>query len=263
MLLPAASSAVHLVRTGPRGGPPVVLLHAIGMDLTLWGPQIAALEPRHDVVALDLPGHGLSAPLTGPLSFARLAAVVARVIDELAAGPVHLVGLSFGSMVAQAVALARPQAVRSLVLIGAAGTFAEPVRGLLRERAQFARTNGMRALAPLSLARWFTPGFARRRPDVLDRAAKLQYQQDPAYHAALWDIIAELDTLPHLPALALPALVLVGAEDTSTPVAAAQLLATALGTTQLHVVPGASHFTNLEAPAAVNNLLLGFFASLS
>ena len=240
----------------------MVFLHAVGMDLTLWDRQLEALHQHHDVVALDLPGHGLSARLTGEVSFSNFAAVVARLIEELAAGPVHVVGISFGSMVAQTLALEHPALVRSLALIGAAGTFAEAGRAVVRDRADFIRTEGIAAVAPLSLARWFTPAFRQRRPDVLDRITKLLYQQPAAYHAAIWDTIAALDTLARLRALALPALLIVGEEDTSTPVAAARALAEALGTTNVHVVPQSAHFTNLDSPAAVNELLTEFFNSL-
>lgn len=253
---------MNFIRTGPRGGTPIVLLHAVGMDLTLWDRQIEALGQTHDVVALDLPGHGLSGSLAGEVSFSSFAAVVARLIEGLAAGPVHVVGISFGSMVAQTVALEHPALVRSLALIGAACTFAEAGRAALRARADFVRAEGIRAVAPLSLARWFTPAFSQRRPDVLDRITKILYQQKADYHAALWDTIAALDTQARLRALALPALVIVGEEDASTPVAAARTLVEALGTTNLHVVPQSSHFTNVDAPAAVNALLLSFFDTL-
>jgi 3-oxoadipate enol-lactonase len=256
------TAALHFIRTGPRGQPPVVLLHAVGMDLTLWDHQIDALHHTYDVVALDLPGHGLSAGLSGELSFSNFAAVVAQLIEGLGVGPVHVVGISFGSMVAQTLALEHPALVRSLSLIGAAGTFAEAGRAALRARADFVRAEGLAAVAPLSLARWFTPTFSQRRPDVLDRVTKILYQQQAPYHAALWDMIATLDTLPHLQALALPALVIVGAEDTSTPLAAAQALAEALQTTNLHIVPHSAHFTNLDAREAVGELLLRFFNSL-
>jgi 3-oxoadipate enol-lactonase len=256
------TSALHYIRTGPRGQTPVVLLHVVGMDLTLWDHQVEALHHTYDVVALDLPGHGLSAELSGEVSFSNFAAGVAQLIEGLGAGPVHVVGISFGSMVAQTVALEYPALVRSLSLIGAAGTFDEAGRAALRARANFVRTEGIPAVAPLSLARWFTPTFSQRRPDVLDRVAKILYRQQAPYHAALWDTIATLDTLPHLRTLVLPALVIVGAKDTSTPLAAAQALAEALATSDLHVVPHSAHFTNVDAPEAVNKLLLRFFNSL-
>jgi len=262
--LPAPDqTTLHYIRTGPRGNTPILLLHAVGMDLTMWGPQMEALQKSYDVIALDLPGHGLSPEVGKALSFSHLAAAVVQVVDSLATGPVHLIGISFGGMVAQTIAVEHPALVRSLSLIGTACTFPEAGRTALRGRASFARREGMRALAPLSLARWFTPEFSQRRPDVLDGITKLLYWQDAAAHADLWDLIATLDTQAGLLASKVPALLIVGEQDTSTPVAAAQQLAQALRTPHVHIVPGSAHFTNLEAPEIVNDLLLHFLASCS
>ncbi|WP_158795614.1 alpha/beta fold hydrolase [Pedobacter sp. L105] len=252
---------IHKVRTGPRGGTPVVLVHAVGLDLTLWGSQIAALQQDYDVVALDLPGHGLSEQLPGELSFTKFAAVLIRLITDLNAGPVHLAGISFGGMVIQTAALERPDLVRSLTLIGTSCTFPEPVRTALKERARFVRNEGIRALAPVSLARWFTPGFAERRPDVIDLITKILIRQEPLFHASMWDMISTLDNLEGLKQISVPAMVIVGEEDTSTPVLTAEMLSEALHTEHIHVVPNASHLVVLEAPEIINDLLLGFFAS--
>ena len=233
------------------------------MDLTLWDRQIEVLQANYDVIALDMPGHGLSQRLSGEPSFSGFARCVAQFIESLDSGPVHLVGISFGSMVAQTVAIEHPNSVRSLTLIGTAGKFSPEVQNALRGRADFVRTKGMEAIAPLSLERWLTPAYAVRRPDMVDRINKILYQQEAAYHADLWDIIASLDTLSRLRKLTLAALVIVGEEDTSTPISDANLVAQALNTTNIHIVPQSSHFTNVETPAAVNKLMLDFFDSLA
>ena len=59
--LVATSREIHMVRTGPRGGTPVVLLHPAGLELSYWDRQIEVLSEDYDVVAFDLPGHGRSA----------------------------------------------------------------------------------------------------------------------------------------------------------------------------------------------------------
>ncbi|RYE22360.1 MAG: alpha/beta fold hydrolase [Sphingobacteriaceae bacterium] len=253
---------INTIRTGPRGGTPVVLVHAVGMDLNLWRPQIEALHKDYDVIAFDIPGHGLSDRLQGELSFAKFSAVLVQIIESLEAGPVNLVGISFGGMIIQTLALERPELVNSLTLIGTACTFSDAVRVILKERAQFIRKEGMKGIAPLSLARWLTPEFSARRPDIVDWITKTLYQQDALVHADLWDIISTMDTVSHLKKLSIPALVIVGEKDTSTPPSAANLLAQALKTTNLHSIPNTSHFTTLEAVEIFNDLLMNFFNSL-
>jgi len=83
--LPAPDqTTLHYIRTGPRGNTPILLLHAVGMDLTMWGPQMEALQKSYDVIALDLPGHGLSPEVGKALSFSHLAAAVVQVVASLA-----------------------------------------------------------------------------------------------------------------------------------------------------------------------------------
>ena len=103
----------------------------------------------------------------------------------------------------------------------------------------------------------------QRRPDVPYGITKLLYRQDAAAHADLWDLIATLDTQAGLLAGKVPALLMVGEQDTSTPVAAVQQLAQALRTPHVHLVPGSAHLTNVEAPDIVNDLLLHFLAFCS
>ena len=172
-----------------------------------------------------------------------------------------MVGLSVGSMIAQTLALAEPSLVRSLTLIGSTATFAEAGRQALRERAALTRAQGMAAIMPLHLQRWFLPDFARRRPEVIERVTQTLLADDPALHAALWEMVSSLETLPRLPELTCPTLVIVGEEDTSTPPAAAQSIVDAVAGARLVTLPGTAHLSPLEVPEAVNALLLDFLAA--
>src|SRR3984957_20335321 len=139
-------SGIHSVRTGKPGAPLVVLVHAVGVDLTYWGDQIEMLQASFDVVAYDLPGHGGSAKPAKGFGFTDAVATLTKVIVDADAGPAHIVGLSGGGMIAQNLALARPDLVRSLVLVDTISTFPDAVRTALRERARLTRTEGMGAL---------------------------------------------------------------------------------------------------------------------
>ena len=252
---------LNWVRTGPEGAPTVVLIHAVGLDLTYWDRQVEALRSAYRVVAFDVPGHGRSAALA-QWSFEALAGVVAGLIEEVGAGAVHLVGLSFGGMVAQATALARPELVRSLTLIGTASTFPEAARGAMRARAETVRSGGMAAVLPASLERCFRPETRLARPDLMDRVSKTVLGDDPEANAAIWEMISGFEVRTRLREIGCPALVLVGDRDASTPPAMSAVLAEEIGRARMVVVPGASHMVPLEAPEAVNVELIGFLAGL-
>ncbi|WCB94643.1 esterase/lipase [Baekduia alba] len=124
----AARPDVHLVRRG--AGPPLVLLHGIGGEACVWDPVLDALAERHDVLALDLPGFGRSAPLPDGVepSPAALAAAVAEVLHDLGLrDAVHVAGNSLGGWIA--LELAKAGRARSVTALCPAGLWGGPLLG--------------------------------------------------------------------------------------------------------------------------------------
>ena len=259
----ASTREINVVRTGPRGEPPVVLVHPVGLDLTYWGAQIEALCDTHDVVAFDLPGHGSSPGTPDDWALDKAAAVLAKVIGSTGSERANVVGLSVGGMIAQALTLSRPELVGSLTLIDTAATFPEAGRAGMRERARMARERGMHAVLPSTLQRWFTRETVARRPDLIDRVSKTLLADDPLVHAAMWDMISALDLVSQLHQISCPTLILVGEHDPSSPPAAAQVLADGIAGAEMHVIPHASHMAPLEKPDAINGYLSAFLQRLS
>ncbi len=251
---------LNWIQTSTHHAETVVLIHAVGHDLTYWDRQIEALAAFYNVVAFDLPGHGRSAASSSGWSFDYAASVVAELITKCCAAPVHLVGISFGGMIAQVAALTTPELIRSLTLIGTAPSFPEEVRQGMRRRADLVRAEGMTAVIDSSLQRWFTQETQKHRPDITDRLTKTLLGDDAPTHAAIWDIISGLDLDHRLTEITCPTLVLVGEHDPSTPPAVASRLARAIQGSALVVVPKASHIVTVEAPGAVNTALLDFLA---
>jgi 3-oxoadipate enol-lactonase len=253
---------LNWVRTSTEKSETVVLIHAVGHDLTYWDRQIEALRIDYNVVAFDLPGHGSSTGLPEDWSFDYAAAIVAKLIEETSTSPVHLVGISFGGMIAQVTTLSRPELVRSLTLIGTASHFPNTARDAMRARAETVREGGMVAVVPSSLERWFTQKTRRQRPDIVDRITKTLLGDDPATHAAIWDVISHLDIRSRIGEVACPTLILVGEHDPSTPPSVAYELQNAITDAKITVIPDASHIVTVEVPAAVNDALIAFLNEL-
>ena len=169
--------------------------------------------------------------------------------------------ISFGGMIAQCTTLARPDLVRSLTLIGTASHFLEEVQRGMRARAETVRADGMAAVVQSSLERWFTSERAQR-PDIIDRVTKTLLADDPANHAAIWDVIATLDIHGRLSEIQRPTLILVGERDPSTPPSVARELSEAILGAEMFVISDASHIVTVEAPTAVNEALRVFLKQL-
>lgn len=252
--------AMHAIRTGPRGAPITVFIHPVGLDLTYWGDQIAACCMNRDVIAYDLPGHGFSPGQPEDWTFAAACATLAGVMQAADADTAHIVGISIGSMIGQAFALAYPEKVSSLVLIGAAATFDDAVRQDMRRRAAAARDGGMAAVLQTTIARWFTPAMMIARPDIVDRVTKTMLAVDPLIYGAMWDMIAGLDTAPELHEIDCPTLIMTGEDDPICSPQVAQQMQRQIKGSSMTIVPRAAHMCILEQPSFINARLTEFFS---
>ena len=128
-----------LVAERGDGGPPVVLIHALGLDWRMWEPVMEPLAAGRRVFAYDLRGHGRAAGAPAPYTMADTAADLAGVLDALGLDRAHVVGLSFGGGIAQTAAVAQPERFLSLALLA---TTDHPFEAF-EARARSGETEGM------------------------------------------------------------------------------------------------------------------------
>jgi 3-oxoadipate enol-lactonase len=253
-----AAKDVNMIRTGPRSARPVILIHPVGLDLTFWDRQIEALHDRYDVIAYDLPGHGDTPGSIRDWTFDRAAALLADIVRSACAERAQIVGISVGGMIAQTFALAYPELLHTLVLIGTASAFPDVAREVMLDRAETARREGMAGVLNANTERWFTPETVKGRPDILDRVRKALFARDPQVHAAMWEMIAGLNLTDRLHEISCPTQILVGELDPSCPPAAARVMHEQIAGSRMTVLPDTSHMTILEKPHLITEHLASF-----
>ncbi len=237
-------------------GDVVVLLHGLGGSRLSWEPQMAGLSDTMRVVAWDMPGYGTSLPLDGAVTFAALADAVAEFIGELGVNQAHVVGISFGGMIAQYAASAHTGLVASLTLLATSPTFGLDGTDAVEWRA--------RRLAPLDAGQEpidFADAVlgALAGPSITVRAlagqrAAMARITSHALRTSI-DCLVTHDSRPMLANITALTLCLVGALDDETPPAYSELLARLIPCARVEVVPGAGHLLNVEAPVVVNSLI--------
>ncbi len=247
MFLRADDLVVHVQVEGPAEAPPLLLLHSLGTSLHVWDAQAASLAHDFRVIRPDLRGHGLTSVTQGPYSLERMAADMLAVLDALGVARAHVAGLSIGGAIAQAMAAAAPERVRSLILCDTAMQF--PPASLWRERAVLVRARGMEPIVAPVLARWVTEDFMDA-PATEGLRAMLR-RTDPEGYAGAAEALAVGDLRASTAGLRLPALVLVGDQDAATPPETARAIAAAIPGAALHILPGLAHIPTVQHPAAV------------
>jgi pimeloyl-ACP methyl ester carboxylesterase len=229
-----------VARAGSGAGTPVILIHGMGGSSDWWRHNIDAVAAEHRVAAVDLIGTGRNRFVLRrsrlPPGLGEIAAVLARWIESEFAQTVHLVGNSMGGHVAIYLAAARPDLVRSLVLVDTTG-LPMSLNPLPHLRNLFVPDGA------LSAARLLARDFLRTGLVSL-LLALLRVLRD--------------DVRPLLHALTMPVLLVWGNRDPFVPLSYARRLAALLPRARLAVIPGAGHMPMWERPAAFNQEVLAF-----
>jgi 3-oxoadipate enol-lactonase len=247
---------LHYEFRGKRGSPAIAFTGSLGTDLTMWQPQALALGPHFCTLRYDLRGHGGSPVPPGPYAIADLGSDLVALLDRRGIERASLCGLSIGGMVSMWVAAHAPERVQRLVLCCTSAQLGPRESWL--ERAAIVRSEGVGAVADAVLARWFTPGFARAHPEVIERMRAMLIATPREGYAGCCEAIAAMDLTPDLPSIRAPALVLSAADDPATPPEHGQRIAELIPGARFEIVPSAAHIANIEQSDRLTALLDGF-----
>lgn len=260
MILTTPSGAVGVDEAG--AGVPVLLLHGFPHDRTLWAPQLAAPPAGARLIAPDLPGFGESTTADAP-SLDCWADWAMDLCDALAIARVVVGGLSMGGYLAFSIWRRHPQRVLGLVLADSkAGADSDEAKAKRVEMQEVAVTKGAGAISDKMLPGMVGKTTRETRPEVVAYLdAMMRRATVGAIHDALDAMRTRQDSFATLPTISVPTLVVCGAEDALTPLKESEAMHAAIPGSQLAVIPGAGHASNVEHPAAFNALLSGFLTA--
>lgn len=234
-------------------GEPLLLIQGMSANHRAWGnPFRSLLEESFEVIAFDNRGMGLSDPAPGPFSIADMAADTVGLLDALELETAHVLGISMGGMIAQELALAHPERLRSLALgctyCGGDGSrLMDPAdfQGLVEAMASGDQDRVFRAMYELNLS----PGFRAeesRFADFTTMAAELPSPRE-TIGLQLQAIMAH-DTNDRLPGLSVPTMVIHGTVDRVLGVANGRQIASLVPDSRLEIYEDVGHMFWWEQP---------------
>jgi (E)-2-((N-methylformamido)methylene)succinate hydrolase len=222
----------------------MVLLHGVGLDHTVWDDVRDLLSPDVEVHAPDLLGHGVRAHAGDDVTLADLAADVA---DDLPLYS-HIVGFSLGALVAQYLAVHRPELVATLTSVSSVCRRTPDERAAVLGRLEAAE-NDFAASASASLDRWYA-GTSVPAEQVV-RTRQVLLANDPRSFVNCYRVFAtaDADVADDLHRITVPALAITGEGDPGSTPDMTRRLAAAMPNCTAVVVPGARHMLPVEQPA--------------
>jgi len=245
---------IHYEMQGKQGSSWLILSHSLACTTRMWDPQVAALKDRYCILNYDMRGHGKSAAPAGPYTLDMLADDVLGLMKQLGIERATFMGLSIGGMIGQTLALKAPQRFDKMVLADTGHSQPPEAIKQWEERIRIAQTQGMKALVPSTMERWFTPAFRESPP--AKAIAKLIENTPVAGYIGCGQAIMKLNTTARLKDIKLPVLAIAGEADPSAP--GTKYLGENIPGAKLVLLKQAAHIANVEQPEKFNQALRDF-----
>ncbi len=235
-------------------GPVLVLLHGFAVDSRVWRPQLESLSDQFTVIAWDAPGAGQSSDPPPRYGIDDWSDCLAAFLDAIGVQRAHVLGLSWGGLLAQVFYRHHSARVRTLILAdtyaGWKGSLPEPIpderlAACLRDAALPPEAFTSRYV-PQMFGEWATE-------DVRGELANIMSGFHPNGFKLMATALAQADTRDLLANIEVPTLLIWGDADARSPITVAQQFLDAITGAQLAIISGAGHVSNLEQPSQFNS----------
>ena len=245
---------------GPADAPVIMLSNSFLTDYGMWDFQLPAFAAKYRVLRYDPRGHGDTQASPPPYTIDLLVADVVALLDALGIRRVHFLGLSMGGVIAQLLASRHPERLLSLLLSDTACHL--PPATAWDDRIALATTKGTRAFVEPMTTRWLTPGYYEKHPEIVAKLGAMIAKTSVDGAVGCAEALKKMNLSSVLSGIEVPTLIVVGAGDVGTPVAAAEFLHREIKASKLTVIADAGHLPNIEQAATFNRTVLEFLASL-
>ena len=236
--------------------PVLVLAHALGMDLRMWEPLIAALDGRLPVVVWDTLGHGLSALPANGITIADQIDALTALLDGLGIARAVIGGISMGGMIALGLAARGDPRIAGVIGMATALRFGDAAAWA--ERIAAVEAGGLEAIADRTMARWFARRTHESRgEEILGWRTLFVRGHQPGYLANC-RALAEADLDAEAARIHVPALLLAGAEDPGPGPEPTAALAARLPDARAVTIADAAHLLAIDRPRATADAVMDF-----
>ncbi len=248
--LDARTGALAWDSAGDDGDPALLLIHSLGSDSRMWADQMQIFLGHRRLIWADLPGHGSSRAARGGYSIEGLALDYADVASAAGAESFDVCGISLGGVLSLWMAANIGDRVKTLIAcntgakIGTEESWSERIDKVL--------SGGMAALRDTVVPRFITSDLSDRRPQAYELVYEMFDAIDPAGYAGCCAALRDTDLRSSLARIETPTLLVGGTDDIATPPDVMHGLHRAIPGSDLAMIEGAAHLSNIDQPERFN-----------
>ncbi len=252
---------LHYQVIGATGEKPVLVFsNSLGTDFRIWRDVIMQFAGTYAIVAYDKRGHGLSDVGATPYVMDDHVGDLAALLDHLRVTNAIVCGLSVGGLIAQGLAVSRPDLVRALILCDTGHKIGNDT--LWNDRIAAVEENGIESLAEGILERWFSAAYRKPGNPDFSGYRNMLVRTPAAGYAGTSAAIRDTDFTAQVPTITVPTLCVVGDEDGATPPALVQELASLIPNATCEVIEGAGHLPCIEQPDKLVEVMSAFLSRI-
>ncbi len=251
----SAGVSIHYTIEGAAAAPVLVMSNSLGTTLQMWDPQMAALLRHFRVLRYDTRGHGRSSVPAEPFGMAELGADVLAVMDHAGVARAQFCGLSMGGMTGMWLARHHADRFGRFVLANTAALIGPAT--VWDNRIATVQRDGMAAIVPGVLERWFTPSYRASHAQAFEPVRDMLLGCDPLGYTANCAAVRDADLRAMLPQINAKVLVIAGEQDAATTPAQGREVAQAIPDAE-YLSLDAAHLSNWELPQAFAEALIRF-----
>ena len=244
-------------------GSPVILLHGMGSDHTVWQGLISLLKDNYQMLALDLRGHGQSTKTPGPYSMELFSQDVYHFLESMDIDKAHFIGHSMGGSILLEMAIKHPKMIHSLSLISSFASVDPQLEKTLLNLQKILNQDGFETFFECCLQLAYTPNFIKENRELFS-----QIRSDMAQEITITSLqdtlnaCLEVDLIDSLGNLEIPVLLIAGREDHFTPFHHSQNIKNVISQAQLEVMDGVGHNLLVENATDTGHIIRKFLNSL-
>ena len=233
---------------------PVVLIHGVGLNHKIWGPQIDSFN--NTVLAYDILGHGNTRLTKSQISLDDFSLQLLNLIDELKFEKIHLVGFSIGSLIARNFASNYNNRLESLTLLCSVFQRSKEQQQTVNDRFELSKKS--RSLSKKALKRWFTDSYIIKNPNIYEKICSMLEENNMENFLKVYQLFVKHQDNEKFENIKIKTLIMTGENDIGSTPEMSKNLSKKILNSKVKIASNGKHLCSIECADDVNNAIKEF-----